>query len=125
MRQLPLSAGGFLRRGLDVLSPDRFSMTHSYSVFHSSNKYLGSGAVYSNMMRYEVSKPLSILARFDVFHQPAALAQSGGMFAGPRVLPSFQVVYRPLPQVQVHLGIQQFMSRYPVSQMYWDQGWGW
>ncbi|UCE19938.1 MAG: hypothetical protein JSV84_06230 [Gemmatimonadota bacterium] len=85
-----------LSRGLSLLNPDRFSMSHSYtmSLFSSGGEGHMVG-LYMNTMKYQFSNPLLLTVHVGYMHQPFATAHARRMTDANAVLSGFELEYRP------------------------------
>jgi hypothetical protein len=88
--------GNGLSRGLSLLNPDRFSMSHSYmmSLFSGGGEGHMVG-LYMNTMKYQFSNPLSLTVHLGYMHQPFATANAPRMTDANAVLSGFELEYRP------------------------------
>lgn len=120
----PISFSQLLTQGLSApkglagllgLNPNRFSMSHSYSLSYLSSGGNGySQGVYLNTMSYRFSDPLSLSLQWGMMNQPlgslgaSPLYQSGFFFSGANL------EYKPSDKFSVGLQI----SSQPRSNYY-------
>jgi len=84
--------------GFALLDPSRLRMRQSYSLsYFSGSGVSGSVGLYSNMLEYDLFKPLTLRVGLSYVHQPfGGSERSGGTVLGQsRFLPSFGLDYRP------------------------------
>ncbi|MEW5702621.1 MAG: hypothetical protein AB1792_10370 [Candidatus Zixiibacteriota bacterium] len=84
--------------GFALLDPSRLRMHQSYSLsYFSGGGSSGSLGLYSNMLEYDLFKPLTLRVGLSYAHQPfGASDRSGGSVLGSgQFLPSFGLDYHP------------------------------
>ena len=81
---------------LSLLDPNKFSMSHSYTMsFVSSGGKGNMVGLYMNTMKYQFSSPLSLTVHVGYAHQPFAKADSNNMLSNNTILSGFELTYRP------------------------------
>lgn len=113
LRQGYGQSGGLLSFfGLD---PDRFSMTHSYSLAFMNVGGQGlSQGVYLNTMQYQVSDPLTVSVQWGVTHSPLPSQGAPDVLNSGFFVSGASVDYKP--SKNFHVGIQY--SSYPMQGRY-------
>ena len=88
--------GTGLSRGLSLLDPNRFSMSHSYTMsFFSSGGKGRMVGLYMNTMKYQFSNPLSVTVNVGYMHQPFAKENTRPITDANAFLSGFELEYRP------------------------------
>ncbi len=101
--------------GLAGLDPNKFSMSHSYSLSFSS--YGGNSfnqGLYLNTMQYQLFDPLTVHLQLGVAHQPFGNQLQGGSFKNELFISSAGFEYKP----NRNLTLQLEYSRQPASFFY-------
>lgn len=89
-------SGTGMSRGLSLIDPNRFSMSHSYTMSYFSSR--GEGrmvGLYMNTMHYQFSNPLSLTVHVGYMHQPFAKTGTSHMADANAILSGFELEYRP------------------------------
>lgn len=96
-----------------LFSPDRFSMSHSYSLmYYTGGGTNGSLGMFNNTMNFKLADPLFLKVDLGVMHQP---------FGGPKNAPNqnarfmhgAELIYKPNNKFQMNVG-------YSVSPFYYN-----
>jgi hypothetical protein len=117
--------GSGLSRGLSLLDPSRFSMSHSYTVSFTSSG--GEGhmmGLYMNTMNYQFSDPLSVTVHVGYRHQPFAPANTRQLEDATGVLSGFELEYRPAKNffLKIEYGATPYLSN-PYFRNRYQNGW--
>jgi hypothetical protein len=79
-----------------LLDPGRLKMSHSYSFSYFSNgETSGSFGVYTNVLEYKFSNPLTLTLSLNYLHQPLSVFHKDDVRIRDAILPNFQLKYRP------------------------------
>lgn len=83
-------------KSFSLLDPQRLKMNHSYSFSYLSNgRTSGSFGVYTTTLKYQLSNPLSVALSLNYLHQPLSVFRRDALTVKNRILPNFQLHYRP------------------------------
>lgn len=107
-----------------LFDPSRFKMSHSYSFsYFSSGKTSGSFGVYTSLLEYRISNPLSVTLTLNYLHQPLSVFHKDDLRIKDAVLPNFQLRYRPNDSFSFTINIQTFPYSYGLesSQLFWQR----
>lgn len=100
-------------KSFSLLDPSRFKMSHSYTLsYFSSGKTSGSFGVYSNLMEYHFSDPLSITLSLNYLHQPLSVFHEDRLGIKDAILPNFQLRYRPNDNFSFTINVLTFPQGY-------------
>lgn len=91
-------------RSFSLLDPSRVKMWHSYTFSYFTGRG-GSGNIglYLNTIEYRPSDPLRLQVSLGYLHQPFSVI--GGRSSEGKILPSFQLWYRPNKNIYLHINI--------------------
>ena len=104
------NAGNF-----SLLDPSKFRMSHSYSFSYlSGGRMSGSFGVYTNLLEYQVSKPLTLTLSLNYLHQPLSVFGKDQLRIKDAVLPNFHLRYRPSDSFSFTIDVLTFP--YPYHQ---------
>ncbi|KPK77120.1 MAG: hypothetical protein AMJ89_02960 [candidate division Zixibacteria bacterium SM23_73] len=71
-------------------------MSHSYTFsYFSSERSSGSFGVYTNVLEYKFSNPLTLTLSLNYLHQPLSVFHKDDLRLKDAILPNFQLRYRP------------------------------
>jgi hypothetical protein len=102
------NAGNF-----SLLDPSKFRMSHSYSFsYFSSGRTSGSFGVYTNVLEYQVSKPLTLTLSLSYLHQPLSVFGKDQVKIKDAVLPNFHLKYRPSDSFSFTIDVLTFPYPY-------------
>jgi hypothetical protein len=100
-------------KSFNLLDPSKFRMTHSYTFsYFSSGKSSGSFGVYTNVMEYRVSKPLTLTLSLNYLHQPLSVFHKDDVRIRDAILPNFQLRYKPNDSFSFTINVLTFPSLY-------------
>ena len=103
-------------KSFSLLDPSKFRMSHSYSFsYFSSGKTSGSFGVYTNVMEYQVSKPLTLTLSLNYLHQPLSVFHKDDLRIKDAILPNFQLRYRPNDSFSFIINVQTFRYFYGLE----------
>ena len=97
------------KSSFSLLDPDRFHMSHSYSLSYFSSR-AGSQTLgmYLNSIEYQVSDPLKIRLDIGYLHQPGGLFRSSsGSLKNGQILPSISINWKPAKNVFFQFNYRQ------------------
>lgn len=103
-------------KSFSLLDPNRVKMWHSYTFSYSTGRgRSGNIGLYLNTIEYRPSDPLRLQVSLGYLHQP--LSVIGGRSSEGRILPSFQLWYRPNKNFYLHININttSVFDRYPYD----------
>ena len=104
------NAGNF-----SLLDPSKFRMSHSYSFsYFSGGRASGSFGVYTNVLEYRVSKPLTLTLSLNYLHQPLSVFGKDQVRIKDAILPNFHLRYRPSDSFSFTIDVLTFP--YPYHQ---------
>ena len=107
-----------VKRAFSLLDPHRFKISHAYSFSYiSGNGYSGAVGTYFSTIQYQLAKPLTLRVGLALTHNPlSALGQHSGGIVTEGLYPSFQLDYRPSPNVYLGIGFERVPAyAYPAS----------
>jgi len=100
-------------KGFSLLDPSKFRMSHSYTFsYFSSGKTSGSFGVYTNLMEYQVSKPLTLTLSLNYLHQPLSVFHKDDLRIKDAILPNFQLIYRPNSSFSFTINVVTYPTLY-------------
>ncbi len=100
-------------KSFSLLDPSKFRMSHSYSFsYFSSGRTSGSFGVYSNLMEYRFSKPLTLTLSLNYLHQPLSVFHTNQLRIKDAILPNFQLRYRPNDSFYFTINVLTFPHPY-------------
>ena len=117
--------GSGLSKGLSLLDPSRFTMSHSYTMsFTSSGGQGHTMGLYMNTMKYRFSDPLSVTVHVGYRHQPFAPANARRLEDISGVLSGFELEYRPAKNffLKVEYGAVPSLF-HPYNRNRYNYGW--
>jgi hypothetical protein len=98
-----------------LLDPSKFRMSHSYSFsYFSGGRRSGSFGVYTNVLEYKVSKPLTLTLSLNYLHQPLSVFGKDQLGINDAILPNFHLRYRPSDSFSFTIDVLTFP--YPYHQ---------
>jgi hypothetical protein len=96
-----------------LLDPSRFRMSHSYSFsYFSGGGTSGSFGVYTNLLEYQVSKPLTLTLTLNYLHQPLSVFGEDRLRIKDEILPNFHLRYRPSDSFSFTVDVLTFPYSY-------------
>ena len=103
-------------KAFSLLDPSKFRMSQSYTFsYFSSGKTSGSFGVYTNVMEYQVSKPLTLTLSLNYLHQPLSVFHKDDLRVKDAILPNFQLRYRPNDSFSFTINVQTFRYFYGLE----------
>jgi hypothetical protein len=111
-------------KAFSFLDPSKFRMSQSYTFsYFSSGKTSGSFGVYTNVMEYQVSKPLTLTLSLNYLHQPLSIFHKDDLGIKDAILPNFQLIYRPNNSFSFTINVQTFPNFYDLerSNPWWQR----
>ena len=97
-----------------LLDPNRFSMSHSYSLSYFSGG--GDGqmiGLYINSMKYQLSNSIDVSVKLGWLHQPSNMfSQNRGVTDYGTVLPNFQLQYHPSEKFKFMISFESIPGVY-------------
>jgi hypothetical protein len=100
-------------KNFSLLDPSRFRMSHSYSFsYFSSGTTSGSFGVYTNLLEYQVSKPLTLTLTLNYLHQPLSVFGEDRLRINDAILPNFHLRYRPSDSFSFTIDVLTFPYSY-------------
>jgi hypothetical protein len=108
-------------KNLSLLNPQRLKMNHSYSFSYFSNgQTSGSFGVYTTTLQYQLSNPLSLTLSLNYLHQPLSLFRRDAPTLDNRILPNFQLHYRPNSSFSLWINVLTLPAAYgPGNESFW------
>jgi hypothetical protein len=83
-------------KSFSLLDPNKLRMSHSYTFsYFSSERSSGSFGVYTNVLEYKFSNPLTLTLSLNYLHQPLSVFHKDDLRLKDAILPNFQLRYRP------------------------------
>jgi len=114
-------------KSFSLLDPSKFRMSQSYTFsYFSSGKTSGSFGVYTNVMEYQLSKPLTLTLSLNYLHQPLSVFHKDDLRIKDAILPNFQLIYRPNDSFSFTINVVTYPTLYyPERSNPWfsDQNW--
>jgi len=110
-------------KNLSLLDPQRLKMNHSYSFSYFSNgQTSGSFGVYTTTLKYQLSNPLSLTLSLNYLHQPLSVFRRDALTINNRVLPNFQLHYRPNSSFSLWINVLTLPAAYgPGNESFWRE----
>jgi hypothetical protein len=111
-------------KNFSLLDPSKFRMSQSYTFsYFSSGKTSGSFGVYTNVLEYQVSKPLTLTLSLNYLHQPLSVFHKDDPRIKDAILPNFQLIYRPNNSFSFTINVQTFPNFYDLerSNPWWQR----
>jgi hypothetical protein len=103
-------------KSFSLLDPSKFRMSNSYTFsYFSSGQTSGSFGVYTNVMEYQVSKPLTLTLSLNYLHQPLSVFHNDDLRIKDAILPNFQLSYRPNNSFSFIINVQTFPYFYGLE----------
>jgi hypothetical protein len=100
-------------KSFSLLDPSRVRMSHSYTFsYFSSGKTSGSFGVYTNVLEYQFSKPLTLTLSLNYLHQPLSVFYRDNLRIRDAILPNFQLKYRPNDSFSFTINVLTFPHLY-------------
>jgi hypothetical protein len=108
-------------KSFSLLDPSKLKMSHSYSFsYFSSGRSSGSLGVYTNVLEYKFSNPLTLTLSLNYLHQPLSVFHKDDVRIRDAILPNFQLKYRPNDSFSFTINVLTFPhSYYPRSPNLW------
>ncbi len=98
-----------------LLDPSKFRMSHSYSFsYFSGGRTSTSFGVYTNVLEYQVSRPLTLTLSLNYLHQPLSVFGKDQVRIKDALLPNFHLRYRPSDSFSFTIDVLTFP--YPYHQ---------
>ncbi len=109
-------------KGFSLLDPQRLKMYHSFSFsYFSGAKTSGSFGLYTTTLDYQISNPLSLTLSLNFLHQPLSVFGHKNLRTENRILPNFQLHYKPSNAFSLWINVLTFPPYYPGSErLWWD-----
>jgi hypothetical protein len=110
-------------RSFSLLDPQRLRMNHSYSFSYFSNgRTSGNFGVYTTTLKYQLSNPLSVTLSLNYLHQPLSVFRQDALTVKSRILPNFQLQYRPNSSFSLWINVLTLPAAYgPGSESFWRE----
>ena len=110
-------------KNFSLLDPQRLKMNHSYSFSYFSNgKTNGSFGVYTTTLKYQLSNPLSLTLSLNYLHQPLSVFRRDALTVRNRILPNFQLQYRPNDSFSLWINVLTLPAAYgPGNESFWRE----
>jgi len=110
-------------KNFSLLDPQRLKMSHSYSFSYFSNgQTSGSFGVYTSTLRYQLSNPLSLTVSLNYLHQPLSVFRQDALRIDNRILPNFQLQYRPNSSFSLWINVVTLPAAYgPGNESFWRE----
>ncbi len=111
-------------KSFSLLDPSKFRMSQSYTFsYFSSGKTSGSFGVYTNVLEYQVSKPLTLTLSLNYLHQPLSVFHKDDLRVKDAILPNFQLIYRPNNSFSFTINVQTISNFYDLerSNPWWQR----
>jgi hypothetical protein len=103
-------------KSFSLLDLSKFRMSQSYTFsYFSSGKTSGSFGVYTNVMEYQVSKPLTLTLSLNYLHQPLSIFHKDDLGIKDAILPNFQLRYRPNDSFSFTINVQTLRCFYGLE----------
>ncbi|MFQ6002665.1 MAG: hypothetical protein ACE5KJ_02860 [Candidatus Zixiibacteriota bacterium] len=100
-------------KSFSLLDPSKFRMSHSYTLsYFSSGKTSGSFGVYTNVLEYKFSNPLTLTLSLNFLHRPLSVFRKDQLRTKDAILPNFQLRYRPNDSFSFTINVLTFPSPY-------------
>ncbi|KPL03659.1 MAG: hypothetical protein AMJ73_05890 [candidate division Zixibacteria bacterium SM1_73] len=100
-------------KSFSLLDPNRFRMSHSYTFsYFSSGKTSGSFGVYTNVLEYKFSNPLTLTLSLNYLHQPLSVFHKDHLRMRDAILPNFQLLYKPNDSFSFTINVLTFPYLY-------------
>ena len=114
-------------KNFSLLDPSKFRMSNSYTFsYFSSGQTSGSFGVLTNVMEYQVSKPLTLTFTLNYLHQPLSVFHKNDLRIKDALLPNFQLIYRPNNNFSFIINVLTLPSSYyPERYNSWFYGPSW
>ena len=108
-------------KSFSLLDPSKLRMSHSYSFsYFSSERLSGSFGVYTNVLEYKFSKPLTLTLSLNYLHQPLSVFHKDDLRLKDAILPNFQLRYRPNDSFSFTINVLTYPYLYhPKSSNLW------
>ena len=110
-------------KNFSLLNPQRLKMNHSYSFSYFSNgQTSGSFGVYTTTLKYQLSNPLSLTLSLNYLHQPLSVFRRDALTINNRILPNFQLHYRPNSSFSLWINVLTLPAAYgPGNESFWRE----
>ena len=110
-------------KNFSLLDPQRLNMNHSYSFSYFSNgQTSGSFGVYTTTLKYQLSNPLSLTLSLNYLHQPLSVFRRDALTVDNRILPNFQLHYRPNSSFSLWINVLTLPAAYgPGNESFWRE----
>lgn len=108
-------------KSFSLLDPSKLRMSHSYTFsYFSSGRSSGSFGVYTNILQYQFSKPLTLTLSLNYLHQPLSVFHKDDLRLKDAILPNFQLRYRPNDSFSFTINVLTYPYLYhPKSSNFW------
>jgi hypothetical protein len=94
-------------KSFSLLDPSKLRMSHSYTFsYFSSGKTSGSFGVYTNVLEYKFSNPLTLTLSLNYLHQPLSVFHQDQLRIKDAILPNFQLIYKPSNSFSFTINVQ-------------------
>ncbi|UCB53476.1 MAG: hypothetical protein JSV10_05205 [Candidatus Zixiibacteriota bacterium] len=110
-------------KSFSLLDPQRLKMNHSYSFsYFSGGQTSGSFGVYTTTLKYQLSDPLSLTLSLSYLHQPLSVFRRDALTVRNRILPNFQLHYRPNSSFSLWINVLTLPAAYgPGNESFWRE----
>lgn len=108
-------------KSFSLLDPSKLRMSHSYTFsYFSSERSSGSFGVYTNVLEYKFSNPLTLTLSLNYLHQPLSVFHKDDLRLKDAILPNFQLRYRPNDSFSFTINVLTYPYLYhPKSSNLW------
>ncbi|MGB2981748.1 MAG: hypothetical protein WBC77_10935 [Candidatus Zixiibacteriota bacterium] len=110
-------------KNFSLLDPQRLKMNHSYSFSYFSNgRTSGSFGIYTTTLKYQLSNPLSVALSLNYLHQPLSVFRRDALTVKNRILPNFQLHYRPSSSFSLWINVITLPPAYGLgNENFWRE----
>jgi hypothetical protein len=112
-------------KSLSLLDPQRLRMYHSYTFsYFSGAKTSGSFGVYTTILNYQLSNPLSLTLSLNYLHQPLSVFGRDDLRVKNDILPNFQLHYRPNNKFSLWINVVTFLAPFCLEDenyLWWER----
>ncbi|MFQ5769305.1 MAG: hypothetical protein ACE5HX_02130 [bacterium] len=112
--------------GLIGLDPNKFSMSHSYSLsFTTFGGHSFSQGLYLNTMKYQLSNPITMYLQVGFLHQPLGDLGQNSLLKNQLFLSGAGLEYKPSENFKLQFEFSQQPNLYysPYSRFYHRNSW--
>lgn len=110
-------------KSFSLLDPARLKLHHSYAFSYFSNgRTSGSLGIYTTTLNYQLSNPLSLTLSLNYLHQPLSVFRRDALTVENRILPNFQLHYRPNNSFSLWINVLTLPPAYgPGNEYLWRE----